>query len=161
MTLLIIINLIATIITAYWLTRQINHQRQVIEDQSRKLNELKVFNDIAEKYLDPNSVLKLLENEKKILHQDTEIQRREIFRKTAEQTRAELMKMYEKDVVPKMELINKEFSMFVIKYFTSFDYKDKTERNAEIRLNLPNGADRLIEYLDTFFPNPSNIKENK
>jgi hypothetical protein len=59
-TILIIINIISTCFTAYWLNTRVNAQKQIITDQNNKLDLLKKFSDILEKYVNADDIEKLI-----------------------------------------------------------------------------------------------------
>src|SRR5690606_40209880 len=60
---LIIINILSTCFTAYYLTQRVNAQKQIIADQNNKLDHLSKFSGILEKYVNADDVEKLLRSE--------------------------------------------------------------------------------------------------
>lgn len=155
MIILIIANILATLFTAYWLTQKSNYQRQIIKDQSDKLNSLKTFTDILEKYINPEDIVKLLDTKKQLMEHDIEIQRRKVITDTSAQMQKEWRKLYDIELKPTLGVILNEFGSFIIAYFSTAHFTDKDERNVHIRLHFPTQADTLIKYFDEVKDNHS------
>ncbi|MDI1322195.1 MAG: hypothetical protein PSV36_05565 [Algoriphagus sp.] len=147
-TILIIINILSTCFTAFWLTQRVNAQKQIIVDQNNKLDQLKKFSDILEKYVNADDIEKLLSTKEKLMQHDLEILRRKTISATNKSLSEEWGKVIEKSVLPKFEGILKEYSDFILFYFSKANYKDKAERNGYIKFYFPNYSDTIIQYLD-------------
>ena len=145
---LIIINILSTCFTAYYLTQRVNAQKQIIADQNNKLDHLSKFSGILEKYVNADDVEKLLSTKEKILRHDLEILRRNTISATNKTLSEEWGKLIEKRVIPQFEGMLKEYSDFILFYFSEANFKDKAERNGQIKLFLPNYHNTIIRYLD-------------
>jgi hypothetical protein len=158
-TILLIINILSTCFTAYWLTKRVNDQKLIINDQNNKLDHLKKFTDILEKYVNPDDIEKLLSTKEKLMHHDLEILRRDTISATNKFLSKEWSKVIEKNVLPQFEGIISEFSNFIFFYFSNANFKDKIERNGNIRMYLPEHADMIIRYLDEVCEKPLDHNE--
>ena len=138
----------STCFTAFWLTKRVNDQKLIIIDQNNKLDHLKKFSEILEKYVNAEDVEKLLSTKQKLMEHDLEILRRHTISATNKSLSEEWGKVIEKSVVPQFEGILTEFSNFIFSYFSKSNFKDKTERNGQIRMYFPENAEMVIGYLD-------------
>lgn len=153
------LNLIATLFTVFWLTEKAKRQREIIEDQSRKLTDLEKYTNLFKQLtemVEPENVLKLLETEKRIMKQDNEVVRRKQIQIINEQLSKEWSTVYEKRIVPIYNGIVKEFSNFIIHYLEISDFRNKDERNGFIREYFPENAEMLISYFERPEQAPNN-----
>lgn len=157
MTLLIIINIIATLFTAYWLTKENNAQAKIIAALKTQLDTLNPFVDILKKFTNPDEVEKLLDNKLKLMEQDTEIKRREHIKQTNAYLKSEWAKRFEIDAKLQYGNSFREFSDFAVLYFSAANFQDKIERNAHIRMYFPTTADTVIKYLDEVAQKPPTV----
>jgi len=145
------INILATLFTAYWLIKKINYQNLIINSQSEKLNELKKFGEIFgifSEYTKPELIKKLLDTERELMKQDTELIRRKTISETNEMLSKQWSTRYEVELKPIYEKSFQEFSDFVIVYFSQSHFPDKNLRNEHIRIYFPTVGETLIKYLD-------------
>ncbi|WP_425638266.1 hypothetical protein ACPUEN_02570 [Algoriphagus yeomjeoni] len=159
-TVLIIINIISTCFTAFWLTKRVNDQKLIITEQNNKLDHLKKFSEVLEKYVNAEDVEKLLSTKQRLMEHDLEILRRSTISTTNKSLSEEWGKVIEKNIVPQFEGILTEFSNFIFSYFSKRNFKDKTERNGQIRIFFPEHADMVIDYLDKIHEKTSDQDEN-
>ncbi len=148
MEILIIINIVATLFTAYWLTKENKAQATVISTLKTQLDSLNPFVDIIRKVADPAEIDRLISVKKSLMEHDTEIQRRQIIENTSKQMIAEFSKRFEMEVKPQYGNALNEFANFIIMYFSVNNFPDKIDRNAHLRMYFPTQADILIKYLD-------------
>ncbi|MBD3748450.1 MAG: hypothetical protein IE931_03040 [Sphingobacteriales bacterium] len=147
-TILIIVNIISTGFTAFWLTKRVNEQKLIIIDQNNKLDHLKKFSEILEKYVNAEDVEKLLSTKQKLMEHDLEILRRDTIKSTNKSLSEEWGKVVEKTIIPQFDGMIDEFSKFIFVYFSNAHFKDKAERNGHLRLYFPKNCDMIIRYLD-------------
>ncbi|MFM7851910.1 MAG: hypothetical protein ACKO96_08330, partial [Flammeovirgaceae bacterium] len=108
---LVIINILATLIGSGWLIYMVKHQRQVIKDQSEKLNELEKYTTLFKQLtqiIEPDNVLKLLETKKKLMEQENEEFRRRLISDTNNKLGKEWGAVLERQIIPKYNDIIKE-----------------------------------------------------
>lgn len=155
---LITINILSTFFTAFWLTKRVNDQKLIITDQNNKLEHLKKFSDILEKYVNAEDIEKLLSTKEKLMQHDLEILRRNTISSTNKSLSEEWGKVIEKTVIPQFDGMIEEFSTFIFVYFSKAHFKNKKERNGHIRLYFPKHCETIITYLDEVFEKPSDTK---
>jgi hypothetical protein len=154
MEILIIINIGATLFTAYWLTVKNKAQAEVITTLKTQVDTLNPFFDILKKFADPSEVEKILDNKLKLAEQDTELKRRQHITQTNEYLQKEWAKRFDLELKPKYEKTYKEFSDFAVLYFSQQNFSDIFERNAQIKMYFPTTADHFISYLDEVIGKP-------
>jgi hypothetical protein len=154
MEVLIIINIIVTVFSAYWLTEKNKAQATIITTLKTQLDTLNPFIDILKKFSDPKDVEKILDNKLKLFEQDTEIIRRQHIKQTSAYLKLEWAKRFEIEMKPLYGQAFTEFSNFAIVYFSNANFTDMIERNAHIKMYFPSSADHLINYLDEVINKP-------
>lgn len=137
MTELIILNFVATCFTAFWLVKKTIFQKEIIDEQNKKLNKIKVFTEILEKYINPEDIEKLLLTKKTLMEQDIEILRRNTIKETNESLKNQWGKVIEKNVLPQYNEMIEEFSSFIFTYFSHSHFENKMDRDGHIRLYFP------------------------
>jgi hypothetical protein len=145
---LLIINIVATIFTAYWLTEKNKAQVTIINALKTQLDTINPFVDIIKKVADPAEIDRLLAVKVKLLEHDIEIQRRQIIDRTSKDLQKEWSKRFEIDVKQKYGDTYGELANFVVMYFSKENFPDKIERNIQIKDFFPNMSEYLIKYID-------------
>ena len=149
--LIVSLNLVSTVIGIIWLRQKVQHQQTIIEDQTKQIASLDKYTNLLTQItdkLDPKTVLKLLDNERHLMAQDIEILKRNTIKDVNAKLNQEWSKVIEKRVMPLYQETVTEFSNFIFFYFSNEHYKDKDQRNGDIRLYFPQNADMIINYLD-------------
>jgi LPS O-antigen subunit length determinant protein (WzzB/FepE family) len=148
---LVLLNLASTVIGIFWLRQKVQHQATIIETQTKQIEGLdkysKILTQIYEK-LDPNTVLKVLDNERLLMQQDTELLRRQTIKNVNEKLLKEWSASVKNNLMPQFDGIVSEFSNFIIFYFSQPYYSDKDLRNADIRTYFPNHGNIVITYFE-------------
>ncbi|UXE67262.1 MAG: hypothetical protein KA713_01260 [Chryseotalea sp. WA131a] len=150
MEILIIINILTSLIGSSWLIYMVRHQRQIIKDQSEKLNELEKYTTLFKQLtqiIEPNNVLKLLETKKKLMEQENEAFRRRLILDTNNKLGKEWGAVLERQIIPKYNDIIKEYGDFILFYLQNADFKSEDEKNGFIRMTFPKSSDLLLDFL--------------
>ncbi len=148
---LIIINIVATLFTAYWLTKENKAQATIITTLKSQLDSLNPFVDIIRKVADPAEIDRLISVKKSLMEHDTEIQRRQIIEKTSKEMQAEWSKRFELDIKQKYDNTYTELANFAVMYFSKENFPDKVVRNIQIKDFMPLMSEYLITFLDEVY----------
>ena len=148
MEILIIVNIVATLLTAYWLTNENKAQATVITSLKTQLDTLNPFIDVLKKFTDASDIEKLLDVKTKLLEHDTEIKRREMISTISKQLESEWAIRFDKDIKQRYDTTYSELINFVVLYFSKDNFPNIIERNVQIKDFFPSLSEFIIKYLD-------------